>query len=311
MGLFGKSRAEKESDFDSQRAKEAADLASRTVEFPEMEMEVECEIWWDGGYYEKGSRNNDSEMETNIHIVLNKSRKTSKNNMSRSTQEIGYLVPKPPSEVSVMVFGKIVNKLKPKYAKTILGILNSPTPVKVWLGHCYENEDHGLPERYGTSIDLGSKPSRRKSASLKSTVKKKEVPVGQVAEKIKEVSVSQVAEKIKAFGSNQEVVGLSFYAEALESIVGASSDGSIFVKAVLKRNSKNRFDKNAVEVRVNDKIAGHIPRTDNLKYHNILDMYEKNKRIYECDALVCWETVNGLKEIRLDLKTHPNSAVDC
>jgi hypothetical protein len=294
VGLFGRSKAEKQESFDSERAQEAADFASRTIEFPDIE--VKCEIWWEGGWYEKGSRNNDTNHETNIHIVLNKSKNTQKKDgMARSTQEIGYLIPKSPTEVDVMVFGKIVNTLMPQSAKKILKIINSPTPVKVGLGHCYENDDHNLPERYATWIDLRLKNSRRKKASAEKTAEKKEKPV------------DQLAEKVKMFGANQEVVGLSFNAATLEPIVGTTDEGSVVLKVVLKRNPNNKYDENAVEVRVNGNIAGHIPRTDNLKYHYMLDLHEKSGKAYECDAIVCWETKSTLKEIRLDLKADPNA----
>jgi len=52
MELFGKGKAEKQALFDSERAKAAADFAARTTEFPEME--VNCEIWWDGGWHKDG-----------------------------------------------------------------------------------------------------------------------------------------------------------------------------------------------------------------------------------------------------------------
>ena len=294
MGLFGKSKAEKQEDFDSERAKEVADFAARTIEFPEIE--VKTEIWWEGGWYEKGSRNNDTNHETNIHTVLNKSKNTQKKDgMERSTQEIGYLIPKSPTEVDVMVFGKIVNKLKPISAKKILQVIDSPTPVKVGLGHCYANDDHNLPERYATWIDLRLKNTRRRKEPSEKIAKKKEKPV------------DQMAEKVKALGANQEVVGLSYNAATLEPIVGNTIEGSVTLKAVLKRNPKNQYDENAVEVRVNGNIAGHIPRTDNLKYHAMLDLHEKTGKVYECDAIVCWETKGALKEIRLDLKTDPDA----
>jgi len=289
MGLFGKGKAEKQALFDSKRAKEAADFAARTIEFPEME--VKCEIWWDGGWYEKGSRNNDETHETNIHIVLNKSKNTQKKDgMERGTQEIGYLVPSSPTDVDVVVFGTVVNKLKPTSAKKILEIINSPTPVKVGLGHCYANEDHELPDRYATWIDLRLKNARRKKASSEKSVRKKEKPV------------DQMAEKVKLFGANQEVVGLSYNQATLEPIVGSAAEGSVVLRVVLRRNPQNQYDANAVEVRVNGNLAGHIPRMDNLKYHQTLKTFEKAGKSYECDAIVCWETKSSFKEIRLDLK---------
>ena len=289
MGLFGRSKAEKQELFDSERAKEATDFAARTIEFPEME--VKCEIWWEGGWYEKGSRNNDETLELNIQFVINKSKNTQKKDgMERNTQEIGYLVPISPTEVDVEVFGKVVNKLKPQSAKKVLEVINSRTPVKVGLGHCYANEDHELPDRYATWIDLRLKNTRRKKTATEKSVKKKEKPV------------DQMAEKVKAFGANQEVVGLSYNASTLEPIVGSSEEGSAVLRVVLKRNPKNQYDENAVEVRVNGNIAGHIPRTDNLKYHERLDIFEKAGKVYECDAIVCWETKSTFKEIRLDLK---------
>ena len=164
MGLFGKSKVVKSAEFDSQRAIESAELKARTVEFPDIELK--CEIWWDGGYYEKGSRNNDPQLEGKIGWVLKNSKNTTKDNMGRRTQEIGYLVPSLPSDVYVKVFGMVVNKLKPKSALSILKVISGPTPVKIWLGQCYENEDHRLPERFGTSVDLG-----RKSAKIKKQAK--------------------------------------------------------------------------------------------------------------------------------------------
>jgi hypothetical protein len=166
MGLFGKSKAVKDADHDAQRAIEASELNARTIQFPEGELK--CEIWWDGGYYEKGSRNNDPQMESRISSVLKKSKNTTKDSMGRRTQEIGYLVPSHPLDVNVVVFGMVVNKLKPRSASAVLKVISGPTPVKVWLGQCYENEDHRLPERFGTSFDLGTRLA--KVAKQKKTV---------------------------------------------------------------------------------------------------------------------------------------------
>ena len=290
MGLFGKSKEVKNAEFEAQRAIESADLKARTVEFPDIELK--CEIWWDGGYYEKGSRNNDSQMEISIASVLKKSKNTSKDNMGRRTQEIGYLVPSLPSDVYVKVFGMVVNKLKPKSASAVLKAINGPTAVKVWLGQCYEDEDRRLPERFGTSIDLGIKATRKKAASK--TVAKKNT-VSPVTEEIEDVPLSV----------DQEIVGVSFYEKTYEPIVTGSAEGSVSLKVVLKRNPLNKFDSNSVEVRINDNIAGHIARTENVKYHSILETYEKDNKPYECDALVRWETVNRTKKIRLTLKADP------
>jgi len=290
MGLFGESKVEKNAEFDTQRTIESAELKARTIEFPDIELKGE--IWWDGGYYEKGSRNNDSQMEISICSVLKKSKNTTRDNMGRRTQEIGYLVPSLPSDVYVKVFGMVVNKLKPKSASAILKIINGPTPVKVWLGQCYEDEDRRLPERFGTSIDLGIKATRTKTAP-KTVAKKKTVPL-----------VEEVTEDV-TLGIDQEIVGVSFYEKTYESIVSGSSEGSVSLKVVLKRNPKNKFDSNSVEVRIHEDIAGHIARTENVKYHPILETYENDNKPFECDALVRWETVNGKKRIRLTLKADP------
>jgi hypothetical protein len=293
MGIFGKSKEVKNAEYDSQRAIESADLKARTVEFPDVE--VKCEIWWDGGYYEKGSRNNDPQMEMSIATVLKKSKNTSKDNMGRRTQEIGYLVPSLPSDVYVKVFGMVVNKLKPKSASAILKIINGPTPVKVWLGQCYEDEDRRLPERFGTSIDLGIKATRTKKGP-KTVARKKTVPL-----------VKEATEDIP-LGIDQEIVGVSFYEQTYEPIVSGSAEGSVSLIVVLKRNPHNKFDSNSVEVRINDNLAGHIARTENVKYHSILETYEKDNKAYECDALVRWETVNRRKQIRLTLKADPKTS---
>jgi hypothetical protein len=292
MGIFGKSKVVKSAEFDSQRAIESAELKARTVEFPDIELK--CEIWWDGGYYEKGSRNNDPQMEEKIGWVLKNSKNTTKDNMGRRTQEIGYLVPSLPSDVYVKVFGVVVNKLKPKSAAAILKVTSSPTPVKVWLGQCYEDEDRSLAERFGTSIDLGVKAPRSKKVS-KAVVKKKVVP-----------SIEEVIED-HPLGFDQEIVGVRFYEKTFESIISVSSEGSISLKVVLKRNPQNKFDTNTVEVRINDNIAGHIARKENVKYHSILETYEKDNKPYECDALVRWETVDGTKQYRLTVKADPTT----
>lgn len=293
MRLFGKSKAEKQALFDSERAKEASDFAARTTELPEME--VKCEVWWEGGWYERGSRGNDEIHETNIHIVINESKNTQKKGgMERTTQEIGYLIPSSSTEVDVVVFGKIVNKLKPESAKKLLGIINGPTPVKVVLGHCYANEDKRLPDRYATWIDLRLKSARRKKPSPRKSTK----------EKVKQVD--EFAEGVKTFGANQEIVGLEFYAASLEPIVGSSAEGFVILKVSLRRNPQNQYDTNAVEVRVNGNIAGHIPRTDNLRYHQLLDAFERAGTTYECDAIVWWKT-KGVKETKLFIKADLSS----
>jgi len=288
MRFFGKSKVEKQALFDSERAKEASDFAARTAEFPEME--VKCEIWWEGGWYERGSRGNDETHETNIHIVINSSKNTQKKGgMERTTQEIGYLIPSSPTEVDVVVFGKVVNRLKPGSAKKILEVIDGPTPVKVVLGHCYANEDKRLPDRYATWIDL----------RLKSASRKKSSPGKGAKQRVEHVDES--SERVKSFGANQEIVGMGFYAASLEPIVGSSADGFAILRVSLRRNPQNQYDANAVEVRVNGNIAGHIPRTDNLRYHQLLDVFEKDGSTYECDAIVWW-TTKAVKEIKLFIK---------
>jgi hypothetical protein len=291
MGIFGKNKQEKLAEYESQRVKEESDFAARAIEFPEME--VRCEVWWDGGWYERGSRKNNEDFEFNIHIVLNKSKNTERDEKSRRTTEIGYLVPKSPSDVNVVVFEKVVNKLNSKSAKRVFDLIKSPTPVKVHLSHCYEDEDRGLPDRYDTTIDLRTKNYRkRQSTPSKATPKKTK-------------SVDQISEDLKNFGSNQEVVGLDYRQSTLDTIVGPDNQGSLLLKATLLREPKNPFDKNAVQVNVKGEVVGYIPRTDNLKYHEILAKHEKVGNAYICDAMICWETVADLKRFRMGLKIDP------
>jgi len=294
MGIFGKSKQEKLAEYESQRVKEESDFAARTIEFPEME--VKCEVWWDGGWYERGSRKNNEDFEINIHIVLNKSKNTERDEKSRRTTEIGYLVPKSPSDVNVVVFEKVVNKLNSKSAKRIFDLIKSPTPVKVHLSHCYEDEDRGLPDRYDTTIDLRSKNYRKKRSTPDKATPKK------IIHPKKTIHIDQLSEDLKIFGSNQEVVGLDYRQSALEAIVGPDNEGSLLLVATLRLEPKNPFDKNAVQVNVDGEVVGYIPRSDNLKYHKILAKHEKDGNAYICDAMICWETVADVKRFRMGLK---------
>jgi hypothetical protein len=167
MFSFGKKRKEakrkRDEEWNLERDRELGELRARTVEFPDIE--IKCEIWWEGGWYERGSRNNDESHETNIHVALNKSKHTTRSEKDRKATEVGYLVPHPDGTVTLIVFQTTVNKLKAKSAKQIHHLLPGPTPVQVSLAHCYSDDDRKLPDRYDTQITFSKKIRRPRKAN--------------------------------------------------------------------------------------------------------------------------------------------------
>lgn len=70
------------------------------------------------------------------------------------------------------------------------------------------------------------------------------------------------------------VVGESFYQDELEEIFEEHGDGErAFVGAYLTPEDDNEYDKNAVAVVVNQKIIGHLSKTDAKKYHSSFKPY--------------------------------------
>jgi hypothetical protein len=76
-----------------------------------------------------------------------------------------------------------------------------------------------------------------------------------------------------AAGGIHQVVGEQSYQGALEAVCGGRHEEGVRrrrVTAVLEREPRNRYDRNAVRVLVAGRTVGHIPRQETQRYHAIL-----------------------------------------
>ena len=72
---------------------------------------------------------------------------------------------------------------------------------------------------------------------------------------------------------NTNAVGTSYYQEALERIVGGRRDASVYctVIAMLSKESNNSHDVNAVAVKIDGEVVGHLSQDINLQFRNELE----------------------------------------
>lgn len=101
----------------------------------------------------------------------------------------------------------------------------------------------------------------------------------------------------------QEVVGESHYFQALRSLAGATFTGEREMTAHLRREPSNRHDRNAVQVLIERRLVGYLPRESAAEYVTPLHAVEKSGKIAQCRARVWWRRGPGdfIASVSLDL----------
>ncbi|HEX7304360.1 HIRAN domain-containing protein [Lentzea sp.] len=101
----------------------------------------------------------------------------------------------------------------------------------------------------------------------------------------------------------QEVVGESHYFQDLRRLAGKASTGERETIAQLRREPSNRHDRNAVQVLVDGRLVGYLPRESAAEYATSLKLLEKSNRIPECRARLWWRRGPGdfIASVSLDL----------
>lgn len=155
MGIFARLTSKSDSKeivFDDNRKQELDALSKRTIKI--LSTEIENHIWA-GGWYERGSKNNNQAHISSIERILSKSKRTtSKGGMERGTTEVGFLLPTTDGRIEVQVFGLVVDELKSKSVKKLEDRVIEPIPIVCHIAHIFENSDYRLPDRYSVGIDV-------------------------------------------------------------------------------------------------------------------------------------------------------------
>jgi hypothetical protein len=101
----------------------------------------------------------------------------------------------------------------------------------------------------------------------------------------------------------QEVVGESHYFPALRSLAGATSTGERETTAHLRREPSNRHDRNAVQVLIDGRLVGYLPRESAAEYGPSLQRVEQSAKVAQCRARVWWRRGPGdfMASVSLDL----------
>ena len=98
-------------------------------------------------------------------------------------------------------------------------------------------------------------------------------------------------------GSEQAVVGESYYQDALSGICGGKTeDGHNHAcLAALVREPDNEYDEHAVAVYIDGLQVGYLPRQDARSYGPVLRKLAKSKHLGACDAQIKggWDRGNG------------------
>jgi hypothetical protein len=88
---------------------------------------------------------------------------------------------------------------------------------------------------------------------------------------------------------NQQTVGESHYFGELRKIVGqARSSGEREIIAALRREPSNKFDRNAIQVTVEGRVVGYLPREDASSYQIPLQLLERQGCSAVCKARLWW-----------------------
>ena len=101
----------------------------------------------------------------------------------------------------------------------------------------------------------------------------------------------------------QEVVGESHYFQALRSLAGAALTGERETTAHLRLEPSNRHDRNAVQVLIEGRLVGYLPRESAADYVDPLRMVEQSGKVAQCRARIWWRRGPGdfIASVSLDL----------
>ncbi|MGQ0838873.1 HIRAN domain-containing protein [Actinokineospora sp.] len=102
---------------------------------------------------------------------------------------------------------------------------------------------------------------------------------------------------------NRDVVGESQYFRALRILAGRASSGERETTAELRREPENRHDGNAVQVVVEGRTVGYLPREVAGEYHVALDRVTRTGRTATCRARLWWshDRDDFIASVSLDL----------
>jgi len=105
-----------------------------------------------------------------------------------------------------------------------------------------------------------------------------------------------------------EIVGESNYVAAIRRIAGSSREKVVL--ATLRREPTNKFDKNAVEVSVDGRQVGYIPRESAEEFHVPIQRVEQSGLTLTAWARVWFGEIDGrmVGSVRLDI-SGPSTAV--
>jgi len=94
---------------------------------------------------------------------------------------------------------------------------------------------------------------------------------------------------VESHGDSVEVVGESFYRDALLAATGRRGNEYVRhpVVAALIREPDNAYDPNAVGVWVEGRKVGHLSVADAIEYQGALLRLGANGKVLACDALIC------------------------
>ncbi len=104
-----------------------------------------------------------------------------------------------------------------------------------------------------------------------------------------------------------EIVGESYYQDALGSIAGPKTEDSkeVFCEAILVCEPDNPHDSNAIAVFISDKKVGHLSRIDALAYRKSMAKRFKDVPLVKVDAVIVggWlrDDSEGSFGVKLDL----------
>jgi hypothetical protein len=106
----------------------------------------------------------------------------------------------------------------------------------------------------------------------------------------------------------RDVVGESYYRQALKSLVAEGSDeerqqGEVFRTAILVPEPNNPFDKNAIQVRIAEYLVGYIAKERTKEFHPVLaDAKKKGFDYVAVKAVIGFDPRNAdpLVGVRLD-----------
>jgi hypothetical protein len=161
--------------------------------------------------------------------------------------------------------------------------------------HFTRRQQADFEQLYRGLLSLCPEAATTTEASRRQSRKPRSVPVGSATGK------SLLLRGLGWFG--QEVVGESHYFTALRGLAGAASTGEREMVAQLRREPSNRHDRNAVQVLIEGKVVGYLPRESAVDYVTPLEMVERAGKVAQCRARVWWRRGPGdfIASVSLDL----------